>query len=40
MRHLIAWRKGELIDPESKLPHLAHAGCNLIFLNWQDNNEL
>lgn len=31
-RHLIAWMAGESIDPESKLPHLAHAICNLMFL--------
>lgn len=32
MRHLIAWRKGELIDPESELDHLSHALCCLAFL--------
>jgi hypothetical protein len=32
MRHLSAWRQGELIDPESGKPHLHHAECNLIFL--------
>ncbi len=31
-RHLVAWRRGERIDPESGLPHLAHAGCCLVFL--------
>ena len=34
MRHLFAWRQGELTDPESGLPHLAHAGCCLLFLAW------
>jgi len=34
MRHLVAWRKGELIDPESGEPHLSHAMCNLTFLMW------
>jgi hypothetical protein len=38
MRHLVAWRKGEKIDPESKLPHLAHAMCNLVFLSWGEKN--
>ena len=28
-RHLLAHRKGELLDPESGLPHLYHAFCNL-----------
>jgi hypothetical protein len=28
-RHLLAHRLGEATDPESGLPHLAHALCNL-----------
>lgn len=32
MRHLMAYRKGEKIDPESKLPHLAHVATNMMFL--------
>ena len=31
-RHLSAWRLGMDIDPESKLPHLAHAMCCLAML--------
>jgi hypothetical protein len=31
-RHINAWRKGEKIDPESKLPHLAHVAVNAMFL--------
>ncbi len=31
-RHLTAWRKGEMYDTDSGLPHLAHAGCCLLFL--------
>ncbi len=31
-RHLEAWRAGEWADPESGLPHLAHAGANCMFL--------
>jgi hypothetical protein len=34
MRHLSSWRKGEDIDPDSDLPHLAHAMCNLVFLHY------
>lgn len=32
MRHMQAWLRGEDTDPESGLPHLAHAACSLIFL--------
>lgn len=32
MRHLMAWQKGEDIDPESGLPHLAHVMCNIRML--------
>lgn len=31
-RHLVAWRSGEWLDPETKMPHLAHAGACLLFL--------
>ena len=31
-RHLFAWLEGEEIDPESGLPHLAHATTNLLYL--------
>lgn len=31
-RHITAWHQGETLDPESGLPHLAHAGCCLLFL--------
>ena len=32
MRHMAAWQRGEECDPESGLPHLAHAACNLRML--------
>jgi hypothetical protein len=32
IRHLIAHAKGEKLDPESGLPHLAHALCNAAFI--------
>lgn len=32
VRHLTAHAKGELHDPESGLPHLAHAACNALFI--------
>lgn len=38
IRHLTSWWDGERNDPESHLPHLAHAACCLIFLLWMDEN--
>lgn len=31
-RHLFAWARGIDKDPETGLSHLAHAGCNILFL--------
>lgn len=31
-RHLSLWQRGEKVDSESGLRHLAHAACCLIFL--------
>ena len=31
-RHLNAWRKGEKVDPDSGLNHLAHVAANTMFL--------
>ena len=39
MRHLDAWWSGERLDPESGHPHLAHAGCCLLFLMWFDGKK-
>ena len=33
-RHLSAVVDGEWLDPESHRPHLAHAGCCILFLLW------
>ncbi|QOR59963.1 hypothetical protein [uncultured phage cr114_1] len=38
LRHLTAIDKGELIDPESKLPHIDHVLCNAMFLSWGYHN--
>jgi hypothetical protein len=35
-RHIWAYKRGEQIDPESGLHHLAHAGCCLMFLYEHD----
>jgi hypothetical protein len=33
MRHISAWKQGEVVDPDTGISHLAHAMCNLIFLH-------
>ncbi|HUD82602.1 MAG TPA: dATP/dGTP diphosphohydrolase domain-containing protein [Candidatus Saccharimonadales bacterium] len=32
LRHILAYMMGEDMDPETDLPHIAHAACNLLFL--------
>ena len=32
LRHLTAYHNGEILDPESRRSHLAHAVCSLLFL--------
>lgn len=32
MRHLWKWFRGEGVDSETGLSHLAHAACNILFL--------
>lgn len=32
LRHLYAWRDGERLDPESGMPHLAHALTNVMMM--------
>ena len=39
MRHIQAWWSGEQNDPETSLPHLAHAACSLMFLMWLDGEQ-
>lgn len=40
MRHLVASRKGDKIDEESGLSHLAHVMCNVVFLLWLEKNKV
>ena len=40
IRHLEAYRSGELIDDESSLPHLAHLLCNIAFLTHLEATDL
>ena len=39
MRDLVAWRKGEAIDPDSGMPHLWHVITNVGFLITLDLKE-
>jgi len=39
MRHVAAWAGGEVTDPESGEPHLAHAVCCALFLMWGDTDD-
>ncbi len=34
LRHINAWNSGEDLDPESGLPHIDHAMCGLMFVQW------
>ena len=36
LRHLSAYRSGEMIDEESGLPHLDHIACNIMFIRYYD----
>lgn len=37
LRHIFAYLSGEFTDPETGIEHLAHAACNLMFLQYFDN---
>ena len=39
MRHIMAWRLGEIYDKESGKHHLAHVICNAWFLVWADSDK-
>lgn len=39
LRHLLAWRRGEKIDPESGLNHLSHVATNIMFLMHFDKDD-
>jgi hypothetical protein len=39
MRHITARQCGEINDKETKLPHLAHACCCVLFALWFDNRK-
>ena len=39
IRHYVSWKKGEKIDKESGLSHLAHMACNLMFVMWLEEHK-
>ena len=40
MRHLVAWRKGEIINTKDfGLSHMAHVIWNAMALSWLDMNK-
>ena len=36
MRHLLKWRKGQMIDEQSGLSHLAHAAADILIMLWHE----
>jgi hypothetical protein len=39
LRHIFAWLRGERYDNETGLHHLLHAGCEIMFSYWTDENK-
>ena len=39
VRHLLAWRGGERVDPDSGLSHLSHALTNLMIMVHMEEEE-
>ena len=38
LRHLLAWRRGEINDPETNLNHIKHVLTNAMFLLYHDEH--
>lgn len=36
LRHAFAYMRGEKIDKETGLSHIAHIGCNVFFILWYE----
>jgi len=39
LRHTYSYLDGEMLDPESSLPHLDHMACNLMFLRYFEHGK-
>lgn len=39
LRHILEYQKGNKLDNESDLHHLAHAACNIAFILYFENKE-
>lgn len=39
MRHLWAWKRGESVDSETQISHLAHAMCCIMFMLEREKEE-
>lgn len=39
LRHILEYQKGNKLDSESGLHHLAHAACNIAFILYFENKE-
>jgi hypothetical protein len=39
LRHVFSYMRGEDLDPESGLSHMAHAGCNVLFILYYIKNK-
>ena len=39
LRHVLAYMSGEVLDRETNKSHLLHALTNILFIEWQRNNE-
>jgi hypothetical protein len=35
-RHVVAYHRGEALDPDSGLHHMAHVATNAMFIAWHD----
>ena len=40
LRHLASFQEGDEMDPDTNLPHLWHASCQLMFLSYYVNHSL